>query len=58
MQDIDLAGALGDVVGDRVPGIAIAVVGPEGVRATAANGMADLATARPALSTWSAPGSR
>ena len=48
MQDIDLATALGDVVGDRVPGIAIAVVGPEGVRATAAHGMADLASARPA----------
>ena len=39
---------LGGVVGHDVPGIAVAVVGPEGVRSSAAVGFRDLSAAAPA----------
>jgi hypothetical protein len=32
------------IIGDQVPGIAIAIIGPEGIREMASAGFADLAT--------------
>lgn len=36
------------ILGDRVPGIAVAVVGPEGVRAVGGDGLADVTASTPA----------
>jgi CubicO group peptidase (beta-lactamase class C family) len=44
---IPLEERLRSAVGDGVPGVALAIVGPEGVRATAAVGDADLSRATP-----------
>ncbi len=45
---MDLAERIRSVVGEDVPGVAVVVVGPDGVRETAATGSADLITQRPA----------
>jgi CubicO group peptidase (beta-lactamase class C family) len=45
---VDLSERIRSVVGDDVPGVAVAVVGPDGILETAATGWADLITRRPA----------
>jgi CubicO group peptidase (beta-lactamase class C family) len=41
---VALSEKLGAIIGDKVPGIAMAIVGPEGIREVASAGFADLAT--------------
>jgi CubicO group peptidase (beta-lactamase class C family) len=48
MDEEKLTASLAGIAGDKVPGIAIAVVDADGVRATAAHGFADVANRRPA----------
>ena len=56
MADATVTDRLRLVIGRKVPGIAIAIAGPEGLRETAAAGYADLAAGEPASATWSARG--
>jgi CubicO group peptidase (beta-lactamase class C family) len=48
MAEASVAGRLRSAMGRKVPGVAIAIAGAEGLRETAAAGYADLATAVPA----------
>lgn len=55
MQRSELDDALAGIVADTVPGVAAAIVGPDGVRATCTFGYADLASERPAATAMVCP---